>query len=166
MLYYDTKRTVLSNLLKHVTLHGAVPRFQRSAAYARHEKICNGWCISLKYTAETIGIFYTAAPRGNDRIPVVLLPSHNTKLGIHNDYKQLCINEGVKYMPLTVFKTIWSRCVPNIKTAKPIDDVCAMCESLQTVISNAVTETEKFDSAAAMSNNVNNTRNVKLCLKL
>ncbi|XP_052284865.1 uncharacterized protein LOC127881174 isoform X2 [Dreissena polymorpha] len=162
MLYYDTKRTVLSNMLKHVTLHGAVPRVHgnksRRPMHAMQLEDVQRVVHFLKNTDETIGIFYPEAPRGNDRIPVVFLPSHNTKLRIHNDYKQLCINEGVKYLRLTAFKTIWSRCVPHIKIAKLCDDVCAMCESLQTVISNAVTEIEKLDSAAAMTNHVNDAR--------
>ncbi|KAH3788409.1 hypothetical protein DPMN_166553 [Dreissena polymorpha] len=99
------------------------PRKQRSAAYASHAAQDVQRVVHfLKNTAETIGIFYPAGPRGNDRIPVVFLPSHNTKMGIQNDYKQLCINEGVKYLRVTAFKTIWSRCVSHIKIAKPRDD--------------------------------------------
>ncbi|KAH3693850.1 hypothetical protein DPMN_081289 [Dreissena polymorpha] len=37
--------------------------------------MCNEGVHVLKNTAETIGIFYPATPRGNDRIPVVFLPS-------------------------------------------------------------------------------------------
>ncbi|KAH3834845.1 hypothetical protein DPMN_108178 [Dreissena polymorpha] len=152
MLCYDTKRTVLSNMLKHVTLHGAVPRVHGNKGpqpmHAMQLEDVQRVVHFLKNTAETIGIFYSAAPRGNDHIPVVFLPSHKTKLGIHNDYKQLWINEGVKYLHLTAFQTIWSRCVPHIKIVKPLDDVCAMCESLRTVISNAITEIQKLDSAA------------------
>ncbi|KAH3812289.1 hypothetical protein DPMN_140717 [Dreissena polymorpha] len=75
MLYYDTIRTVLSNMLKHATLHRAVPRVHGSKGrrpYARHTaRRCTTVVHFLKYTAETIGIFYPAAPRENDRIPVV-----------------------------------------------------------------------------------------------
>ncbi|KAH3698105.1 hypothetical protein DPMN_085624 [Dreissena polymorpha] len=66
-------------MLKHVTLHGALPRVHgnkgRRPMHAMRLEDVQRVVHVLKNTAETIGIFYPATPRGNDRIPVVFLPS-------------------------------------------------------------------------------------------
>ncbi|KAH3698677.1 hypothetical protein DPMN_086223 [Dreissena polymorpha] len=62
-------------MLKHVTLHGAVRRVhgnkERRPMHARQLEDVQRVVYFLKNTAETIGIFYPAAPRGNDCIPAV-----------------------------------------------------------------------------------------------
>ncbi|KAH3800795.1 hypothetical protein DPMN_154438 [Dreissena polymorpha] len=110
---------------------------------------------------KSIGIFYPAAPRGNDNVPVVCLPSHFTKLGIYKEYEQLCISTHARCMKLSAFIIIWASCTPHIKIAHPRDDACAKCESLRKDVASSVSEEEKMLSTTALQNHIVDARKVR-----
>lgn len=166
MLYFDIGRKTLANILRHMAENGPTPRIHgNSGRRPKHALTLDDVQRMVNFvsnTGETEGIYYPAAPRGNDNVPIVFLPAHSTKVDLHKKYEEMCVSANVRCLKLSAFKTVWSSCTPHIKIAKPRDDVCATCESLRKAVSASVTEDEKLASTSAFQNHIVDARKVKL----
>ena len=56
----------------------------------------------------------------------------------------ICEEQSVRAHKHTAFYDIWENCLPNIKIAKPREDVCATCVGHRKSIMLAVDEEEKL----------------------
>ncbi|KAH3786635.1 hypothetical protein DPMN_164742 [Dreissena polymorpha] len=110
MTYYDIKKTALSNLIHHMSEHGPSPRVHgnkgRRPKHSLNLEDVQRVVHFLLNMSESIGVFYPAAPRGNDNVPVVFLPSHFTKLGIYKEHEKLSISTHPRCIKLSAFKII------------------------------------------------------------
>ncbi|KAH3694377.1 hypothetical protein DPMN_081817 [Dreissena polymorpha] len=84
----------------------------------------------IMYTSDEIGLPYPAAPSGKDNISIVFLPSIARKLHLHAQYSAVPEERNARCVQFLALKSIWLLCVPDIKIAKPREDVCGTCERL------------------------------------
>ncbi|XP_062600192.1 uncharacterized protein LOC134261812 [Saccostrea cucullata] len=103
---FDVGKKSLSNILKHYSANGAVPRRHgnqgRKPKHAVNfddvQRVVN---FILGY-AEEHGLPQPAAPRGRDDEPPIFLPCNSTKKAIHGQYKSACDSDDIRKRP---FKT-------------------------------------------------------------
>ena len=75
-------------------------------------------------------------------LPPTYLPASKTIKSIHAEYVASCTALGVRAAGVSVFRSIWTACLPHIKIMFARTDMCAKCEKHRSLISNALTEDE------------------------
>ncbi|XP_053376640.1 uncharacterized protein LOC123565268 [Mercenaria mercenaria] len=155
---FDTKHKTLRNILAHMKEHGTEPRVhghtgRRAPNAFAPDVIRNAIQFLINYASE-VGLPQPAAPRGRSDEPPIYLPSSDTKLSIHQQYKEVCIENDKLYVGLTTFKDLWSLCVPHIKISSPIEDVCRTCEDFRQEIKLAMSEDDKLSATGRYQSHI------------
>ncbi|XP_053375897.1 uncharacterized protein LOC123531691 [Mercenaria mercenaria] len=155
---FDTKHKTLRNILAHMKEHGTEPRVhghtgRRAPNAFAQDVIRNAIQFLINYASE-VGLPQPAAPRGRSDEPPIYLPSSDTKLSIHQQYKEVCIENDKLYVGLTTFKDLWSTCVPHIKISSPIEDVCRTCEDFRQEIKLAMSEDDKLSATGRYQSHI------------
>ncbi|XP_060568543.1 uncharacterized protein LOC132727145 isoform X2 [Ruditapes philippinarum] len=160
LLCHGIGKKTLSSLSKQVFQEGIAPRIHGNTGRKPHNAITFDDVTRVIHFisnfADERGIHQPAAPRGRDDIPPIYLPSETTKVQMHKDYCISCTEAvpQIKHVSLSMFKTLWSTCMPHIRIATPRDDVCATCERMRKMISDAVSEEDKLEALANMRQHI------------
>ncbi|XP_053379714.1 uncharacterized protein LOC123532084 [Mercenaria mercenaria] len=150
----------LNTISSHVKTKGVIPRMHGNTGRKAHNAFSYNDVKRIveyiKNFADEKGLPQPAAPRGRDNIPPIFLPSDTTKKEMHEEYVSLCrsSSSGFKAVSLTLFKNIWSNCVPHIRIAGPREDVCARCEKLRQHVMDARTEPEKLEATTELRDHI------------
>ncbi|KAK3082426.1 hypothetical protein FSP39_014609 [Pinctada imbricata] len=158
LLAHDIGEKILKNLVKHLKENGPVPRQHGNRGKRPHHALSFEDVKSIvKFIvsyADDEGLPLPAVPHANDGDAPILLPASTTKCGMHEKYKEGCLQIGDRAAGLSVFKNVWQSCVPHIQISTPRTDVCATCEKLRSRVVSAVTEREKIDALQSFQEHV------------
>jgi len=146
---FDIKKGTRKRMQSHLCERGIEPRVhgltgRRPSNAFSHDVIKKAVHFLINYAVEE-GLPQPAPLRGRPGLAPIYLPVNKTKRGIHGDYVACCKPLGEKFVGLSTFKDIWSRCVPHIKIKGPKDDVCKKCEDCIEQISLARSEDDKLE---------------------
>ncbi|XP_061178380.1 uncharacterized protein LOC133187022 [Saccostrea echinata] len=155
---FDVGKKSLSNLLKHYSANGAVPRphgnHGRKPKHAvRFDDVQRVVNFILGY-AEEHGLPQPAAPRGRDDEPPIFLPCNSTKKAIHGQYKSACDTDDVRKVEYHTFTNIWNSCCSHVKICGPRFGVCHKCELLRKRVLDARSEEDKLEALREFQNHI------------
>ncbi len=122
MLIYDVSKSTLQSIIKHLSVHGNVPRVHGNRGRAPHnavtyEDVQRVVAFILSYSSEH-GFPQPAAPRGRDNTAPVFLPAYTTKKHIHSLYTLSSQETNRRAIKCKAFRGIWAQCIPHIKVNK------------------------------------------------
>ncbi|RUA07217.1 MAG: hypothetical protein DSY43_00315 [Gammaproteobacteria bacterium] len=106
-----------------------------------------------------------AAPHGRDNQPPIYLTTNESKLNVYHVYVKCCnaCTPVVPHVGLTLFKSVWSSCVPHIRLMEPRTDVCNKCDQFRKLILDSVTEEDKLTHTQAYNTHVHKARLERQC---
>ncbi|MES9882762.1 MAG: hypothetical protein ABW185_17990 [Sedimenticola sp.] len=122
LIIYDVGKSTLQAIIKHLAIHGNVPRVHGNSGRTPHhavtyEDVRRVVSFILSYGSEH-GLPQPAAPRGRDNTAPVFLPAQTTKTYIHSLYTLSSQESNSRALKCKAFRGIWAQCIPHIKVNK------------------------------------------------
>ena len=78
----------------------------------------------------------------------VVIPSFESKASIHKYYLKSCEEANIESAGYSLFCDRWNRLFPNIKVAKPMSDLCWVCQKGNNIIFKSQNKSVAVKSAA------------------
>ncbi|XP_053392297.1 uncharacterized protein LOC128554982 [Mercenaria mercenaria] len=152
-LIYDMGKSTVKRIQKHISTKGVGPRVhglvgRRPSNAFSSDVIKDAVQYLINYAIEE-GLPQSSPPRGRDESPPIYLPASKTKIMIHQEYMEACVQSGKVHVGKSTFKNVWNQCVPHIKIMNPRDDVCKTYKDFRDTISMARSEDNKLDATAS-----------------
>ncbi|ELT89668.1 hypothetical protein CAPTEDRAFT_217262 [Capitella teleta] len=115
--------------------------WQRTGYYVEKRPICRKTFIVGNHHLDALINHYKKnglVPRSKKssfkRSDILLLPSAHTKTHVYQIYKTVAEEKGDRVVSATTFRNIWNSLMPNIRTCRPMTDLCFRCQSNMTII--------------------------------
>lgn len=144
----DISKGKLDNLKDWYIKHGMVPRKKRSGGRNKIAlKLEDIQAVSrfILNFADQHSLILPGRVPGFKRSDVRILPSCETKASVWRLYK-LSAEPGQRVVKLSTFRTLWRQLFPYVVVAKPMTDLCWVCQRNNTNIVRAVNVPEEDKS--------------------
>ena len=119
---YDIGKKAMRNLKLHLEKNGPVPRRHGNLGRRPHNAFLFNdveRCVQfLKSYAEQYGLPHPAPLHGRADMPPTYLPASKTIKSMHAEYVASCTALGVRAAGVSVFRSIWTACLPHIKSCR------------------------------------------------
>jgi hypothetical protein len=149
MYLFDISKIKLQNLREWYATNGLIPRKKKSGG--RQKTALN--LEDIQYVtrflinfADQHSLLLPGRIPGFKRSDVRILPSNETKASIWRMYKQSAVL-GQRCVQLSTFRQLWKQLLPFIVVAKPMSDLCWVCQQNNTNIVRSVNVSEHEKSA-------------------
>lgn len=155
---YDLGQKQLRNIVAHLSEHGAIPRVHGNTRRLPHNALRYPeifFCVTfVKNYAERYGIPHPAPLYGRAGDPPIFLPASQNFKTVHAQYVASCIEANIRSMGISSFRSVWHRCLPNIRFMTPRTDVCDKCERLRMKVTSAISDEQKAQALSSFSNHL------------
>ncbi|ELU00783.1 hypothetical protein CAPTEDRAFT_190615 [Capitella teleta] len=136
-LHYRIGNHRLDAVINHYKKNGLVPRTKKSGGANNGKKLSFEDTSKirnfLRNYASTKALTLPGRIPGFKRSDILLLPSSHTKTHVYQAYKTVA-EVIVLCVSATTFQKIWNSLKPNIRTCRPMTDLCFTCQSNMTFI--------------------------------
>ena len=123
IIYFDVAHFL------HICLH--VGGRTKTALKLEDVRHVNKFLLNM---ADQHGLVLPGRVPGFSRDDIRVLPSHFTKKAIWKMYYDADTGDGVRKVKLSAFSLLWKQLLPFIVLAKPMSDLCWVCQNNTTHI--------------------------------
>ena len=152
LFFLDVSKKLFTSLATHYDINGITPRRhgnvnrlpQNTFSEETNAKISK----FIQNFAEENGVFLPGRDPGRRDEKNILIPSYESKASIYKYYADSCQKANVVCASYSLFCERWNKLFPYIKVAKPMTDLCWVCQKNNNLIlkSQNKPESEKSET--------------------